>query len=510
MRKRILGSIAALAAGAGGAWGQSPMPIGSAGTLPPGLARVGGDVIPIDGQLAPVIMPPIAVGPPGDPQGLGPVGSYGPPPGPMYPPPGPYTAPMFQPPPNGGGAGGGGAGAYGTAPRFWMSGDYLLWFAKGQPVDFPLLTTSSPNQGGLLNNPSTIQLVPTNDINYSSISGFRLTGGFMGDADRRFGAEVSGFYTERKLISQYFSTVLPGSSSVGIPLLARPYVDTTTGSTSLVIANLGLSVGSAAISTSTSNWSVEANAVWNLFRSEPTTKMWNSIDFLAGYRFMQIKEDFTIQSMSTLNSVNITPIFAPGPFGVPVQIGTRVTPIPVDVNGTTTTAPATVQIVDRFKATNNFNGGTFALRHECRYGMFSLQSTFKLGVGNMHQVLEIQGSTTFVNPVTGQSGGAYGGLYANSTNIGRYNNDEFAVIPELTMNFGLNLTQSLSLFVGYNFLYVNNVARPGNQLNPYIDASTVPYSATYGATGQVPGSQVLFVQDEFWLSGVNFGMSFKY
>src|SRR5262245_12979915 len=203
MRRGFLGSIAALAAGAGVAWGQTPTPVAPAGgpaASGPAPVRTAGDVIPATGP-APVIMPPIAVGPPGDPMGLGPTASLGPPPGPMYPPPGPYGAPMFQPPPGsyGPGLGAGGGDACGfDAPHWWFSGEYLLWFTRGQPVGFPLLTTSAPTSNGLLGAPSTTELVRGDDLSYGAISGFRLNGGFFGDADRRFGALVSGFYTEQK------------------------------------------------------------------------------------------------------------------------------------------------------------------------------------------------------------------------------------------------------------------------------------------------------------------------
>jgi hypothetical protein len=175
-----------------------------------------------------------------------------------------------------------------------------------------------------------------------------------------------------------------------------------------------------------------------------------------------------------------------------------------------TGAPATIQIVDRYSTTNNFNGINLGFRHEFRYNMFSLTTTGKLGLGNMHQVLDIQGTTSFANPLTGRAGSAFGGLYANATNIGRYDNDEFAVIPEITLNFGVNVTRRMTAYVGYNFLYMNKVLRPGNHLNPVIDSSTAPFSPVYGRSGRVPGSPVSLVQDEFYLHGVNFGLNVKY
>lgn len=511
MRKGFLGAIAALAAGAGVAWGQAPMPLppaGPTGPVPGGdfSGGYGGPPPGVGGGPAPVLMPPIAVGPPGDPLGLGPTASLGPPPGPMYPPPGPYSAPLYQPAPPAPG------GGYGSAPRWWASGDYLLWFAKGQPVNFPLLTTSAPSQAGLLNFPTTIQLVPADDISYNLINGFRLNAGFFGDEDRRFGLDVNGFYTQHKTIDQYFATSPQGAgvTNVGLPLLARPFIDTTTGPRALVLASLGLGVGSAHISTSTSTWGTEAAAVWNLYRSEPTNAFWSSLNFTAGYKFLQVQEDFLIESRTTLNAVRAIPIFRVGPFGVVTLVGVRVVPVPFPVGGTFTGSPASVQVTDRFTATNRFNGATFGFQHEMRYGMFTLSTTAKIGIGNMHQTLEIQGATAFANPNTSIAGSSYGGLFANSSNIGKFNNDEIAWIPEVSMNLGINLTRRLSMFMGYNFMYISRVARPGAQMSPIVDASTVPLSPTYGATGQVPAPRVLFVQDDFWLQGVNFGFSFKY
>src|SRR6478752_4072579 len=124
MRRGLLGSVAALAIGAASASGQGPARIAPAGGQ--SLPVMRGDIIPASGPN-PTLMPPLAVGPPGDPQGLGPTASNGPPPGPMYPMPGPYGAPMFQPPPGGTGPGAGGLGGYGGAPTWWFDGEYLLW-----------------------------------------------------------------------------------------------------------------------------------------------------------------------------------------------------------------------------------------------------------------------------------------------------------------------------------------------------------------------------------------------
>jgi len=216
MRKGLLGSIAALATGAGTAWGQLP-PI-AAGD-PPAPAAVAPYQAP-GGLFAPappnpVIMPPIGFGPPGgDVQGLGPVGGFGPPPGPMYPNPGPYAQHTFQPGPSMPGNG----GNSGQAPHWWTTTDFLVFFAKGQPANYPLLTTSAPNDNGLIGRASTLVLAGNQDLSYNPISGFRVAAGFYGDVDRRWGFEMVGTVFEHKanvtdLASAPTSRCSPGRST---------------------------------------------------------------------------------------------------------------------------------------------------------------------------------------------------------------------------------------------------------------------------------------------------------
>ena len=519
MRKGILGSIAAIAAGAGTAWGQPAMPAGD----PPAPAAVApaSDTMltPASGVStppAPVIMPPLSVGPTGDPQGLGPAAGFGPPPGPMYPNPGPYAAPLFQPAPPGAGGGAGQGGASGGAPHWWWSADYLLYYSKSQPLPIPLITTSAPSDRGLLGRPSTLVLLGNEDISYNPFSGFRVTAGFFGDADRRYGFEASGFWLEER--SKLVEFV---SSPTGIPTLARPFIDSANlqGFDSLVVANPGLGDGSLSVESTSQTWSVEANAVVNLFRSPPGCSWSCSIDFLAGYRFLELEESLTILSSTNLNIPPVlTPVFTTGPFGVITQSTLVPTPVPFRVAGITVFSPATIDIRDNIRTQNRFNGGQVGLRSEVRYGMFTLALSGKLGFGHMHQVVDISGDTSITDPTIvsaatardPRTGFAFGGLYANASNIGRYNHDEFVIIPEANVNLGLNITRGLTGFIGYNFLYIDNVVRPGTQLNPIVNTATVPASPNYGALNRPGVVNNLFEQDEFWLMGVNFGFMLRY
>lgn len=527
MRKGLLGSIAALATGAGAAWGQ-PVPPAPAGDPPPPAAVApAGDVIPVNGPIlppalqgladlarptppAPVIMPPLSFGPPGDPQGLGPVAGSGPPPGPMYPNPGAYAAPNFQPgPPAPSGLG----GSTGGAPHWWFGGEYLLWYSKAQPATFPLLTTSAPADRGLLGRSSTLSLVGQKDLTYNPISGFRLSGGFFYDADRRKGFEFSGFALERRTVGVDVS-----ASPAGIPTLARPFIDSASPNafSSLVLANPNFGGGRVVVTTSSELWGAEGNKIINLYRSEPGCACSWSLDVLAGYRYLELTEDVQIRSATYLTVPPVaTPVFQAGPFGVLTQVGTTATPVPVPFGGLTVFNPATVLVLDSFKVTNRFNGGQVGARGEVRYGMFTVSGTGKFAIGNMNQRLEIQGASAFADLSRPRApfpnaGMAYGGLYANAANIGRYSHDEFAIIPEATLNVGLNVTRGLTAFAGYNFMYIDNVARPMSQINPIVNSATVPFSPNYGAQGRPNVPQQFFVQDEYWVMGVNFGLMLRY
>ncbi|HEV3385422.1 MAG TPA: BBP7 family outer membrane beta-barrel protein [Gemmata sp.] len=508
MRRGILGTIVALVTGAGVAWGQAPMPIAKAGGVPP--AVMAGDIIQADGP-APVIMPPLSVGPPNDPMGLGPTAGLGQPPGPMYPMPGPYAEPLFQPPPSN-------EGGYGSVPRWEVWGNYSLWFNKSMAVPIPLLTTGAPNQGGVLGASSTLVLSGGGTFNYGALNGMQLGGSFWGDEDRRFGMYVDGFYTANKTISQKFAMTgngPGGQGSADLPILSRPYFDSTFGNTSLILGGPGTGISSAVVSTSSQTWGVEASGMWNLYRTAPSEKWFLSLDAMLGYKFTELRETLSVSSVTTINGTTSTPVFTINPAtGFPILSGISTTPIFVPVGGVFVSSPGQIAISDRFTTTNLFNGTTFALRGEARYGMFSLEAIGKIGLGDMHQIVDIAGFTYVQNTTTttvpGNLGTAYGGLLANASNIGRFQHDDFSFIPEATLNVGINLTRSLSAFVGYNFMYMTHVVRPGDQVSPNVDSTTVPLSVRYGNINSTPAPTITFNQTSYYLMGVNFGMAFKY
>ena len=81
------------------------------------------------------------------------------------------------------------------------------------------------------------------------------------------------------------------------------------------------------------------------------------------------------------------------------------------------------------------------------------------------------------------------------------------------MNVGYDVTPHLRAFVGYNFLYVSSVVRPGDQVDRIIDPSRLPVPAALA--GNLPPANtgrplVPFKATDFWAQGINFGLKYTW
>jgi hypothetical protein len=487
MRSKVLGTIAAVAAGAGLSWGQDlgrptpppPAPIGAVGVMP---TQAIGDPM---GMPAPMGMPGPMGGMPmgGDPSGglfpggpMGPEGMMG---GPMM---GTHGQQMWQPP------------FKNTdkfdinqrlAPKMWVNTDYLLWFAKPQPTAFPFVTSSAPFAGGRIGNVSTAVLHSQTDLGYNLFSGFRVTGGYFADADRRYGWYASGFVTEQK--SNIFHAT---SDSTGQPLLARPFFDTQINNQNvLLVSSPTFASGNVLVYSSSQTWGAEGGPVINLFRSCPDQScLWN-IDMIAGFRYLQVSEMMRMQQFTTL-------------------IGSATAPFDGKLYG----AGAQIEVNDEFTTTNRFYGGQVGLNTGVRMNRWSLDVQGKIAIGVMNQRIDANGTSvlrtgTPVQPVVST---VRAGLFANASNLGRISDDQFSVIPEVNASLGYSWTSWLNTSVGYNFLYVSRVARPGDQFSNNVNPALVPTSPNYGTGQLLPTTDLRGTQNDFWMQGVSFGLNLRY
>jgi hypothetical protein len=203
------------------------------------------------------------------------------------------------------------------------------------------------------------------------------------------------------------------------------------------------------------------------------------VELLAGFRYLELDE-----------GLGVAEVLAVDP-QVPLLGGNR------------------FQVLDQFDAQNRYYGGQLGARAEYRQDRFFVDFLGKLALGWTHEVVGINGSTVIASP-GGQPAVGRGGLLAQPTNSGHWHRDAFAVLPEVGVTVGYQVNQYLRAFLGYSFLYLSSVARPGDQIDRSVNISQAPLNQ--GTSGLVGPARPVFVfkDTDFWVQGINFGMEVRF
>jgi len=425
-------------------------------------------------------IPPVLPGP--NPNAMPtPGGMEGPP---TYPPPGPYGQQMYETPKLKG-MGLDNMGLFGgvrAAPRVWFDGQYLLMFPKNQPITVPLITTSAPADAGVLGRGSTSVLYGAADLPYGAASGFRMSAGFFRPQDQRLGFELGSIY-----LSPVSNNFYGQSGGNGVPVIARPFLNINGNAQNSVLAAFPTFASGNILGRSTSEfWGMEASGLLNVFRTSPESLRAWSFNLLGGFRYLELAEGINISSASTI-------------------LGTFTAPY----SGTTVANPGTITVMDDFSTRNQFYGGQVGFQSQYYGGRWFLGLTAKAAVGLVQEQLEISGLSGLNNPQLGVVSQAVGGVFANPSNVGKYTNDSFGYLGDLNGTIGFNVTSWLTLTGGYNFIYLNSVLRPGDQINGRVDGTQIPTSINSGGA-PVPRENLQLRTTSYYVHGVNFGFIVRY
>ena len=128
----------------------------------------------------------------------------------------------------------------------------------------------------------------------------------------------------------------------------------------------------------------------------------------------------------------------------------------------------------------------------------------KIALGNTRSQVNIAGNTT-ITPTGGAAEQFVGGILAQRTNIGNYQADEFAVVPELGLTLGYQLNPCWKVTAGYTWLYWSRVARAGNQIDRNVNPDLIPEEADPPADDHL-SPRFHFVHDDFWAHGLRLGL----
>jgi len=357
---------------------------------------------------------------------------------------------------------------------FWGRTEYLLWYVERFSTP-PLLTTSPADTdedvAGVLGEPNTGLLIGNGAPGAWPRPGARTSLGYWFDPGRRFG--IQGSYA-----AVWRDTWRSSVESQGDPILARPFLNVEPGSEGQdaeLLAFEDLWEGSTEVTRETSFQGADV-----LLRSNVYRNPWRHLDFLMGWRFNRLNDCLSIADFIT----------AVGP-----ETGM--------VEGTT------IDRLDRFETSNSFNGGELGLVAETRRGDWTLEILAKVALGNTHSRVEISGLTTTTVPMPDADPDVAvtpAGLLAQETNIGVYEKDDFAVIPELGLTLGYDLGPGVRLTLGYSVLYWSEVARPGGAVDLGLNLSQLEVGGLVGP--ERPG--FAWVGDDVWVHGVLLGLDWRY
>jgi Putative beta barrel porin-7 (BBP7) len=356
-------------------------------------------------------------------------------------------------------------------PDSFFIGEYLLWWLR-QDKTPPLVTTSSnPFDNGEIGRPTTRVLFGGDGIGGGDQSGFRLTAGcWSDDCCKETGFFVRGFY------------LLPGGTDFNVnsnqyPTLARPFFNVNQDvEFAEITAFPGRFTGSESISQHSQLFGAEANALCSLccgcnYR----------LDLYGGFRFLDLEE-----SLLLTEDFHGLPT-APAPYTNTSFVGN-----------------------DYFSTSNQFYGGQIGLWGEYNWGAFSVEAWGQVAIGDTHQSILIDGSQVETLP-DGSIRVFKGDLFAQSSNIGRYNSDRFGFVPEFDINVGYLLTDHVRAFIGYDVLYWNSVVRPGQQIDRNIDVTLIPNFAVPGvASAGQNQPAALRPSTDFWAQGLTLGFEIRY
>ena len=321
---------------------------------------------------------------------------------------------------------------------------------------------------GVSGAPGTRVLV--DDLNFADDfrQGGRFTLGYQFESAPVIGVEASYFFLPDGQTEASFS-------SNGNPVLGRPYIDVKTDMpAATLISSPGIVVGSVAVGVSTWLSGAETNMSARLVSSDRFRLI-----AIGGFRFLSLDDDLTLdEQFKVADSV-------PG-FG-----GNRVT------------------LQDEFCADNRFYGGQLGLKASVQRRFITIDFLGKLAMGEMQQVVNIDGATNVLRP-NGSTTVFKGGLLALRSNIGSHERNELAFVPEVGVNIGLQLTRRLKACVGYSFLWVSTMARAGEQIDPVVNVTQFPILSGNGPLVGPARPAIKFAETDFWTHGLNFGFELRY
>jgi hypothetical protein len=278
--------------------------------------------------------------------------------------------------------------------------------------------------------------------------------------------QTIGVEAEFFFVGQVSHDLAAGPSSTDT--ISRPFVNAATGTPSnFVVSAPGVASGSV---TGTLTSFVYAAGVHGLFNLDSSSN--GRIDFLIGYRYLDLSDQLTLNTTTT--GLTNQPNFPAG---------------------------SQLQILDKWRTENVFHGTRFGLSAEEQLGMWSISGRGSLALGFTSQATRLQGGRLLTAP-GGEETALPGGFLSPAPATQPPQRTLFAVMPELGVRGGVQLTSWARAYAGYDVVYLSSVARAGDTVN----LTALPATSTAAPSPIIPATH----GSGFWMQGVSLGLEVRF
>jgi hypothetical protein len=344
-------------------------------------------------------------------------------------------------------------------PQFYGDISYMWMWVKDPSGTPPLAVLGRNPVAGVNNLPGfpAAALLGGDNTTFDGQSGVRGTVGMWLGCDRKIGVEVGGFWVEQAQDVQ----TLAGDGGAGNPTIVRPFLNLNANPATigqLIVTAPGVP-GSISERQTAQIWGYEVNGVLNWSQDCNRTT-----DLLAGFVYTDLHETLGVTSSTT------TP-----------RIGTTV-------------------IDDAIGTRNQFYAPQVGTRTSWCMGQFSLTMVGMIAAGVNHESIDRAGNTTNFSPAGAVLNNTGSGFLVQASNRGRITTDHFCLGTPSRITLDYHVTDGLTAYIGYDYIYLTTVVRPGNQ----VDAAF----QSVGNTVIRPAGG--FNHTDFWANSFIAGVSWKF
>ena len=347
----------------------------------------------------------------------------------------------------------------------WLRTEFLLWHTQDR--DSPALIATGPVPD--------FPVLPNAQVAFGNKLQGEFSGGFRLDTGKRVTDNLGvglRFWILANNNDSFFATATQDPTRPGqVISMSRPFFNTETGTDdALAISTNGGLILSPGAGTEGKVW---ADSAVNMWAAEAYTRLrlkcntTCKVDFLSGYSHLNLDD--------TLN-----------------------------ISSDTFVIPNNVFIAhDAFETHNQFNGGQLGFELSVSEGRLTFRSMTKVHLGNMNQQVSIDGKHALAglgDPIVYQDGG----LLAQG-NQGNYERNKFAFIPEANFSLEYCIRKNIHLNIGYSFLYFDNVALAGSQIDPNINPNPILGGGPFTAN---PAFK--FNDSGMWVQGLDLGLRWDF